>query len=297
MNDPYQILGLKPGASDAEVKSAYRKLAKELHPDVNPGDTIVEQRFKEISAAYSMLSNKDTKAQYDRGEINADGSPRMDNMFRRGAGSASAGQGAEFEDLVADLFGRRRQPRQPRQAKGQNVAYAVTVPFLEAALGGTRRIRLHDGKNIEVNIPAGTKDGDNLRLKGQGMPGVNGGPGGDAFVEIQVTPHPFFKRDGLDIRLDVPITLTEAVLGAKINIPTIHGPVSMAIPPGTNSGKVLRLKDKGIAKGSGATVERGSEYVLLKVVLPDEPDSKLRDFVREWTKTGDYDVRRKAGLE
>lgn len=291
MKDPYQTLGIGPTASDAEVKSAYRRLAKELHPDVNPGDTIVEQRFKEISAAYNLLSNKENRARYDRGEINPDGSPRMDGMFR---GGAHAGNAADFEDLVADLFGRRRRSR---QAKGQSVTYSVSVPFLEAVLGGARRIQLRDGKALEVNIPAATKDGDSLRLRGQGMPGVGGGPAGDAFVEIQVTPHPYFRRDGLDIRIDVPVTLTEAVLGAKINIPTIHGPVSVTVPPGTNTGKVLRLKHKGIVKGNGSGAERGDEYVQLRVMLPDEPDSRLRDFVREWSKAGDYDVRRKAGLE
>ncbi len=291
MKDPYKILGIAPTASDAELKSAYRKLAKELHPDVNPGDTIVEQRFKEVSAAYSMLSDKETRGKYDRGEINADGSPRMSNMFR---GGARAGATADFDDLVADMFGRRRQ-RQP--VKGQGVTYSVSVPFLEAALGNMRRIRLHDGKHLEVNIPAGTSDGDSLRLKGQGMPSPNGGPNGDAFVEIHVSRHPFFVRDGLDIRVDVPITLAEAVLGAKIKIPTIHGPVSVTVPPGTNTGKTLRLKDKGIVIEKGTDRRCGSEYVLLKVMLPDEPDSRLKDFAREWTKAGDYDVRRKAGLE
>jgi DnaJ-class molecular chaperone len=288
MKDPYQTLGVSPTATESEVKSAYRRLAKELHPDVNPGDTIVEQRFKEVSAAYNLLNNKEKRASYDRGEINADGSPRMDGMFRRGG--ARHGNPQDFDDIVAEMFGRRRRPR---QSKGQSVTYSVTIPFLEAALGGTRRIQSHDGKTLEVNIPPATRDGDNLRLKGQGMQGVGGGPAGDAFVEIQVTPHPHFVRDGLDVRIDVPITLSEAVLGAKITIPTIHGPVAVTVPPGTNTGRILRLKDKGIAKGN----ERGSEYVQLKVMLPDEADARLRDFVREWTKEGDYDVRRKAGLE
>ena len=251
----------------------------------------MEQRFKEVSSAYHMLSDKETRGKYDRGEINADGSPRMSNMFR---GGGRAGSAADFDDLVADMFGRRRQ-RQP--AKGQGVTYSDTVPFLEAVLGGVRRIRLHDGKHLEVNIPAATKDGDSLRLKGQGMPSPNGGPNGDAFVEIQVSRHPFFVRDGLDIRIDVPITLSEAVLGAKIKIPTIHGPVSVTVPPGTNTGKTLRLKDKGIVIKKGADTECGSEYVQLKVLLPDEPDSRLQEFAREWTRAGDYDVRRKAGLE
>jgi len=290
MKDPYKVLGVPQNVSAAVLKSAYRTLAKELHPDVNPGDTIVEQRFKEVSAAYDLLSNAQKRQQYDHGQINADGTPRADNFFHGGP----RGGGADFEDLVADLFGRRRRPRQTR---GKSITYSVSVSFLEAVLGGVRRIRLHDGKTLEVNIPSATEDGANLRLKGQGMLGVGGGPVGDALVEIQVEPHPFFTRDGLDIRIDVPITLAEAVLGAKINIPTIYGQVSVKVPAGTNAGKVLRLKSRGIAKGKGKSAAKGDEYVHLTIALPEKADAKLKEFLREWTKQGDYDVRKKAGLE
>lgn len=289
MKDPYKVLGVPQGVSVAALKSAYRALAKELHPDVNPGDTVIEQRFKEVSAAYDLLSNTQKRQQYDSGQINADGSPRAEGFSHRGR----RGGGMDFEDLVADLFGRRR----PRQARGKSITYSLSVPFIEAVLGGIRRIRLHDGKILEVNIPPATEDGANLRLKGQGMAGVGGGPVGDALVEILIEPHPYFTRDGLDIRLDVPITLAEAVLGAKINIPTIHGPVSVRIPAGTNTGKILRLKGRGVAAGTAKTAAKGDEYVHLTVTLPDKPDAKLKSFVREWTKKGDYEVRKKAGLE
>lgn len=290
MKNPYEVLGVASSASQDEIKAAYRNLAKELHPDMNPGDTIVEQRFKEVTAAYDMLSDEGKRAQFDRGEINPDGSPRMDGMFRGGFNPAGGSGGADFEDLVADLFGRRRRPR---QTKGQSITYSVRVPFLEAVRGGVQRIRLHDDTTVNVNIPAGTSDGDSLRLKGRGMPGAGGGPNGDAFVEIQVDPHAYFARDGLDIRVDVPISLMEAVLGAKVNVPTIHGTVAVTVPAGSSSGQVLRLKGRGIAKSG----KKGDEFARLMIQLPEKMDPKLKEFVRSWTKQGDYDPRKKAGFE
>ena len=290
MKNPYEVLGVTSSASQDEIKAAYRNLAKELHPDMNPGDTIVEQRFKEVTAAYDMLSDEGKRAQFDRGEINPDGSPRMDGMFRGGFNPAGGSGGADFEDLVADLFGRRRRPR---QTKGQSITYSVRVPFLEAVRGGVQRVRLHDDTTVDVNIPAGTSDGDSLRLKGRGMPGAGGGPNGDAFVEIQVDPHAYFARDGLDIRVDVPISLMEAVLGAKVNVPTIHGTVAVTVPAGSSSGQVLRLKGRGIAKSG----KKGDEFARLMIQLPEKMDPKLKEFVRSWTKQGDYDPRKKAGFE
>jgi len=290
MKNPYEVLGVASSASQDEIKAAYRNLAKELHPDMNPGDTIVEQRFKEVTAAYDMLSDEGKRAQFDRGEINPDGSPRMDDMFRGGFNPAGGSGGADFEDLVADLFGRRRRPR---QTKGQSITYSVRVPFLEAVRGGVQRVRLHDDTTVNVNIPAGTSDGDSLRLKGRGMPGAGGGPNGDAFVEIQVDPHAYFARDGLDIRVDVPISLMEAVLGAKVNVPTIHGTVAVTVPAGSSSGQVLRLKGRGIAKSG----KKGDEFARLMIQLPEKMDPKLKEFVRSWTKQGDYDPRKKAGFK
>jgi len=214
----------------------------------------------------------------------------MDGMFRGGFNPAGGSGGADFEDLVADLFGRRRRPR---QTKGQSITYSVRVPFLEAVRGGVQRVRLHDDTTVNVNIPAGTSDGDSLRLKGRGMPGAGGGPNGDAFVEIQVDPHAYFARDGLDIRVDVPISLMEAVLGAKVNVPTIHGTVAVTVPAGSSSGQVLRLKGRGIAKSG----KKGDEFARLMIQLPEKMDPKLKEFVRSWTKQGDYDPRKKAGFE
>lgn len=288
MRNPYEVLGLAQSASQDEVKTAYRNLAKELHPDMNPGDTIVEQRFKEVTAAYEMLSDPQKRAQFDRGEVNADGSPRMDRSFHRSFNDG--GGGAEFDDLVADLFGRRRRPR---QTKGQSVTYSVRVSFIEAACGGVQRVQLHDGATVNVNIPAATSEGDSLRLKDRGMPGSGGGPNGDAFVEIQVDPHPYFTRDGLDIRIDVPITLGEAVIGAKVNVPTVHGTVAVSVPAGSSSGKILRLKGRGLSKGG----KTGDELARLMIHLPETTDPKLKEFVRSWTKQGDYDPRKKAGFD
>lgn len=291
MRNPYDVLGLSQTASQDEIKTAYRNLAKELHPDMNPGDTIVEQRFKEVTAAYELLSNAEKRAQFDRGEINADGSARMHSSFHRTYRQSSGNAGGmDFDDIVAEMFGRRRRPR---QTTGKSVTYSVRVPFLEAARGGSRRVRLHDGKTVDVNIPPATNDGDSLRLKGRGMPGGGGGPSGDAFVEVHVDPHPHFKREGLDIRIDLPITLAEAVLGAKVNVPTIHGTVVVTVPAGSSSGGILRLKGRGIEKGG----QKGDALVRLMIQLPDSEDSKLKEFVRSWTKKSDYNPRKKAGLE
>src|SRR3546814_492752 len=179
--------------------------------------------------------------------------------------------------------------------RGQNVSYTVRVPFLDAAKGARRRVQLYDGKALDVTIPAGTTDGQTLRLKGQGMPGMGGGPAGDALIEVRVDGHPHFERDGADILVEVPVTLDEAVLGAKFTVPTIDGKVALTVPPGSNTGARLRLKGKGLPQATGGG--RGDQYVRLKVVLPDKPDKQLKDFIRDWAREHAYDVRRKAGLE
>lgn len=301
MKDPYETLGVKRNASAEDIKRAYRTLAKELHPDLNPNDPIVEQRFKEVSQAYSLLSDKDKRAAYDRGEINADGSQRG---FGGGAGRGGFGgggfggfgEGATAEDIFADLFGAGRARARTRtvRMKGKDVNYSVRVSFLDAAKGAKRRVTLYDGKTIDVTVPAGTEDGQTLRLKHQGMPGMGGGEAGDAFVEIQVDPHRFFERDGDDIFVDVPVTLSEAVLGAKITVPTIHGNVSVTVPTGSNTGSTLRLRGKGIERKGHAP---GDQFVRLKVMLPDKPDKDLVDFIKDWSKDYDYDVRKRAGLD
>ena len=321
MRDPYQILGLSRSASADDIKKAYRKLAKEHHPDLKPGNAGNEERFKEISAAYTLLSDPDKRARFDRGEIDGSGQDRHHGFGARShAYSGGGGRGRAYsggaddsffggEDWFSDLFGggRRRGSGSGGgqsgagpsgggpKARGSDIAYSVTVPFIEAALGAKRRINLSNGKSIDVTVPPGTEDQQKLRLKGQGLPGVGGFGAGDAIVEVHVEAHPFFTRQGADIHVEVPITLNEAVLGATIRVPTVSGPVAVKVPPGANTGSTLRLRGKGVM--NQATKQAGDQYVKLKVVLPDPPDAELVKFIEEWAKTRSYDVRKKAGLE
>lgn len=308
MRDPYDILGVGKTAPQEEIKKAYRRLAKEYHPDLHPDDKIVEQKFKEVTAAYDLLSDPDKRARYDRGELDAEGNERM----RPGAGWGGGGAGrrrsspfgfdtGEFsaEDIFADLFG--RGPRRGGAAgggggmrmRGGDVSYTMKVSFLEAAQGARKRITLTNGKSVDLNVPPGTEDHQTLRLKGQGMPGINGGPAGDAYVEIHVTPHPHFNREGNDIHVEVPVTLKEAVLGAKITVPTLSGNVVVSVPANSNNGATLRLKGKGVAPPGKAA---GDQYVKLRLTLPERPDPDLTRFMEKW-KTADGDsVRRNAGM-
>ncbi len=305
MKDPYEILGVARGATPDELKKAYRALAKKLHPDVNPGNAAVEARFKEVSAAYDLLSDVERRRQFDAGEIGADGTPRQHGPFRHNwrqdpAGGFDFGAGGiDIDDIFSDLFGRAKKgggARGPRTApKGQDLTYTHRVSFLEAMRGGGHRVSLHSGKTLDVNLPPGCEDGQRLRLKGQGMPGPAGGVAGDAFVEVQVDPHPYMRREGLDIHLELPVTLPEAVLGAKVTVPTIDGPVAATVPPGSNTGTVLRLKERGILATKGG--RRGDQYVKLRVVLPEKSDDKLAEFLRNWQSPAGYDVRKKLKLD
>ncbi len=302
MRDPYDVLGVTRKASAEEIKQAYRKLAKKLHPDLNPGNKKAEQSFKEVSAAYDLLSDSQKKARFDRGEIDASGAERApEQPFYKTY--AEADQGARYrrfegedspfaDDLFADLFG--AGTRQRFRARGLDVPYSLEVDFLEAANGAKKRVTLAEGKTLDVTVPPGTEDGRTLRLKGQGQPGLGGGPAGDAFIEIRVRPHPFFRREGRDIHVELPVSLGEAVLGGTVNLPTVDGKVSLKIPPGSNSGTVLRLRGKGVA--SPATRQRGDQLVTLRVVLPDQPDAELKEFIERWSQAHPYDPRAKAGL-
>lgn len=300
MRDPYQVLGLGRSASPDDVKQAYRRLAKQYHPDLNPGRTDIEQRFKEISAAYNLLSDPEKRARFDRGEIDATGNESTAGGYHRsrsGRARADGFAGFDADDLFSDLFGSRRRrgdsadPGASRGSggRGADIAYSVTVPFAEAALGTKRRISLSTGKSLDVVIPPGTEDQQKLRLKGQGLGGT-----GDAIVEIHVEPHPFFVRKDFDIHLDAPVSLPEAVLGATIKIPTLDGQVAVKVPPGSNTGSVLRLKGKGILDPKRRV--HGDQYVKLRVVLPDPPDPELAEFLERWSRDRSYDVRRKAGF-
>ena len=303
MADPYATLEVERTASAAEIKKSYRRLAKKLHPDLNPGNKKVEQQFKEITAAYDLLSDPKKRARFDRGEIDAMGTERPNRGFYRP--HAEGGQGAKYQqfdfgegagadDIFADLFGGRRGGRGNPRLRGADVSYVATVDFVEAALGARKRLTLADGKTLDVNIPAGTADGQTLRLKGQGQPGLGGGAAGDALIEITVQPHPFFTRQGNDVHVEVPVTLPEAVLGGPVTVPTIHGRVSLTVPKNANSGTVLRLRGKGVPAAAGGV--NGDQIVRLKVVLPDGGDAELTAFLEGWAALHPYDVRAKAGM-
>jgi len=313
MDDPYKILGVPKNASEADIKKAFRTLAKKHHPDKHAGDAAAQKRFQEISGAYDILGDKEKRAQFDAGAIGADGNPRgfdprqhggfrQGNPFGGGGFDPRAGgfkfdfdQGpggaAGFEDIFADLMGGgRRQRGGQRASKGEDFSASVTVSFAEAATGGTRRIVLQNGEQLDVKIPVGVKDGQTVRIKGRGGAGRGGGPNGDILLNVAVAAHPGMSRDGNDIRTDLPVTLKEAVLGGKVPVPTLTGTVSLSVPPNSNTGTTLRLKGKGI--GAHGATPAGDLYVRLVVTLPDKPDEALRDFLNSWP--ADYDPRAKT---
>ncbi len=314
MRDPYQVLGVSKSASDAEIKKAFRSLAKKFHPDTKGGDVAAQKKFQEISAAYDIVGDKEKRAKFDAGEIDAGGNPRgfdprqhgggfEGNPFGRGGGGNTrdfhftwgnegneAAETFRAEDIFADILGGlggggRRARNQPR--KGEDFAVNTTVSFEEAARGGTRRLVLPNGEQLDVKIPAGLKDGQQIRLKGRGGAGRNGAPPGDVLISVSVASHPWLTRDGNDLKMDLPISLKEAVLGGKVQVPTLSGTVQMTVPPNSNTGSVLRLKGKGIVSGATA----GDFYVKLVVTLPDKPDPELRKFAEGWP--ADYDPRTK----
>ena len=292
MEDPYKILGVERNATEAAIRAAYRKLAKRHHPDLNPGKPEAEERFKAINAAYALLSDPEKRARFDRGEIDASGAERPpERPFYRDFGDAAGrakyrSEAAFGPDDLESVFGELFRERMGRgfHARGPDAHYALTVGFLEAANGTVRRLALPDGRTLDVTIPAGLQDGQVLRLKGQGMPGLGEGPPGDALIEVKVAPHPLFRREGNDVVLELPVTLKEAVLGAKVEVPTIKGPVSLKIPPNSSSGTRLRLKGRGIAGGH--------QRVELKIVLPPRAEPELAAFLEGWTPRHPSDPRK-----
>jgi len=316
MKDPYEVLGVAKTVSEAEIKKAFRNLAKKHHPDKHAGDASAQKRFQEISGAYDILGDKEKRAQYDAGAIGPDGNPKGFDP-RQGAGGFRQGQpfgsgfgggggpgarefqfsfddapsgAAGFEDIFADLMGgRRRGAKTPSQARGEDFTAAVTVSFAEAAAGGTRRVVLQNGEQIDVKIPVGVKDGQTIRVKGRGGAGLGGGSNGDILLTVSVAPHPWMTRDGNDIRMDLPVTLKEAVLGGKVPVPTLTGTVSLSVPPNSNTGAILRLKGKGIPAHGGNPA--GDLYVRLVISLPERGDESLRSFLKDWPV--DYDPRAK----
>ena len=294
--DPYKELGVAKGASADEVKKAFRKLAKELHPDKNPGDKVSEERFKRITAAFDLLGDAEKRAKYDRGEIDADGR----EQFRAppGGGGRSGGFGGfggsggrgGFEDIdLEELFGafggggRTAGRGGFGGGKGQDVRATLDISLEDSIAGTTRRIQFSDGRMLDVVIPKGASEGQVIRLKGQGAPG-RGGQAGDALIELKIAPHPVFKRDGADLTMDLAVSVPDAVLGGKIQVPTPEGAVMMTIPKGSNSGKILRLKGRG-AYASG---KRGDLLAKLAVTLPETPDDELIRFATEWRDKRSY---------
>jgi DnaJ-class molecular chaperone len=334
MRDPYGVLGVPKNASEAAIKSAYRKLAKKLHPDANKQDKDAASKFAELNAAYEIVGDDDKRKAYDRGEIDAEGKPRFrgfegfggggpgghpgggprgfggagdgqfetftwgpdGNVHRSGGGGGFGGDGG-IDEILKGMFGgaarRRGGPQfEPDDfaeppASGRDVTGTVTITLAEAAKGTSRRVALPTGKEIDVKIPAGLADGQTIRLKGQGLPGPRGAAG-DALITVSIAEHPLFKRDGNDLRLDLPVTLYEAVLGAKVRAPTLDGAIELAIPAGTSSGRTLRIKGKGMPGKDGA----GDLYFTVRIVLPEGGDADLEALMKRWRDDKPYDPRR-----
>jgi len=285
MKDPYDVLGIPRDASAAAIKKAYRQLARTHHPDSAGKDPKSEDRFKQVSMAYEILSDRKKKAGYDRGEIDAHGNPV------HGRGGAGPGGGGGKRRAPFDDFFKRRDTRRTSGLKinGSDVSYSLKVDFLDAVRGANKHVSMTNGKRLAVTIPPGTTNGRTLRLKGQGTEGVGGGKNGDAHVEIIVREDPLFRMDGSDIHLELPVSLPEAVLGGGLEVPTIHGILKVNVPKGSNTGTVLRLKGKGVKGAKGKA--NGNQLVTLKVVLPKKPDKELTEFIEKWSETNGYDVR------
>ncbi|CAH2603317.1 J domain-containing protein [Rhodovastum atsumiense] len=309
-DDPYETLGVKRDASAEEIRRAYRRLARKHHPDLNPGDSAAEERFKRVSAAHDILGAPEKRARFDRGEIDASGAERPQPRYYRDYAGAGAGAGtgepppyatdagfadmAEADDLLAALFGRRARAGGGGRAqmRGGDLRGQLALGFLEAVNGTTRRLSLPDGSTVEVTVPPGTRDGQVLRLRGKGASGLGGGPSGDLLVEVTVGGHPHFSRRGDDIHFDLPVTLPEAVLGARVEVPTPAGPVTVTVPKGSNTDTVLRLRGRGVKRPDGT---QGDAYATLRIVLPDHPDAALESFAAGWAAGRAHDPRK--GME
>ncbi len=322
MRDPYQVLGVGKGASQADVKKAFRKLAKQHHPDQNPKDPKAKEKFAELNAAYEIVGDDKKRAQFDRGEIDAEGKPRHPGFegfgagagpggfgpggFRRGGGPGGehfdfnfggGGHGFEAADIFADLFSGGRGGGRPgfgggaRQARepGADVALEAAIPLETAIHGGKARVLTPNGRTLEVNVPAGIEEGKQIRLRGQGQPSPSGGPAGDALVTVRFEKHGLFRIDGRDLRLDLPIALYEAVLGAKVEAPTLSGKVELNLPPHSNSGRTLRLRGKGLPAANGKPA--GDLLVTLRIVLPEGANVELEELARKMRADKPYNPR------
>ncbi len=326
MRDPYTILGVSKGASEAEIKGAYRKLAKKLHPDANKHDPKAATRFAELNAAYEIVGDGDKRKAFDRGEIDAEGKPRFQGFegfgagprgggpwgqqpggaqfesfsfgpegFQRAGGGGGAGMRGGFEDILRGMFGGAagaargghfEQEEFGAPGGGQDLHASITIGLAEAAKGTKARVSLPTGKDVEVKIPAGIASGQQIRLKGQGWPSASG-RAGDALITVNVAPHPLFKPDGADLRLDLPVTLYEATLGGKVRVPTLDGAVELAIPAGTNSGRTFRLKGKGLKTKTG----HGDLLATVRIALPEKVDDEFKALMEKWRDKKPYDPR------
>ncbi|MEQ9491327.1 MAG: DnaJ C-terminal domain-containing protein [Alphaproteobacteria bacterium] len=296
--DPYALLGVPRGATDAEIKKAYRELARKLHPDLNAGHPEREEKFKAVSGAYEFLRDPERRRRYDAGEIDATGAEKPDRDFYyryADSGNRHRYQPNESYDDISDIFGRAfGQDRHDgggmgsARFRGADLRYQIEIGFLDAVNGEKRRVKTQSGSVIDITIPPGIRNGQTLRLSGKGQKGLNGGPPGDALIEVSIRPHPIFERAGDDIKLDLPITIDEAILGGTVEIPTISGRVNLRIPPGSSSGSVLRLKGKGIHR---VGEKAGDQRVTLSIVLPKTIDDELKTALETWRKAHPYNPR------
>jgi DnaJ-class molecular chaperone len=328
MRDPYEVLGVPRSASQDEIKKAFRKLAKKLHPDANKNDAKAAVKFAEINAAYEILGDVGKRKAFDRGEIDGEGKPRFQGFegfgaggppgggfgrggnfetftwgpdgFRRTGGGGGGGGFGGIDEILKDMmggmgargarggFGTQFEPEDfgPR-GRGADVTAETTITLAEAATGGARRVHLPNGKEIEVKIPAGLTDGQQIRLKGQGQAGA-GGPAGDLLISVHIAPHPQFTVEGSNLRVEVPVTLYEAVLGGKVRVPTLDGAVELSVPAGTSSGRIFRLKGKGMPAKGG----RGDLLATVRIALPPAKDAELEELMRRWRENKPYDPRR-----
>ncbi|MBR0693951.1 DnaJ C-terminal domain-containing protein [Bradyrhizobium lablabi] len=296
MRNPYEVLGVVPAASSADIQKAYRKLAKKLHPDLNPGDKAAEEKFKEVAAAYDLLGDAEKRKRFDAGEIDAAGAERPPQHFYREYATSDGGNPytdssgyADFidsDEALAEFL--RRSERARANRRGRDLHYSLPIEFAESIAGANKRLTLPDGGTLDVTIPPGLVDGQILRLRGKGAPGTGSGGPGDALIEVEVRPDPRFTREGDDISLELPISLSEAVLGGRVRVPTPTGAVTMTVPKGSNTGTIMRLKGKGGPHPGGG---HGDQFVKLKVVLPKGPDPELEEFVSKWDKGKAFNPR------
>ena len=309
MRDPYSVLGVPRTASETEIKKAFRKLAKKYHPDAQSSDPKAKDRFNEVNTAYEILGDKDKRGQFDRGEIDAEGKPKFQGFEGFGQGGGRGPGGAQFrwssgggagggmggfdtEDILREIFGGRGGFGGGAQSghgrTGEDIAVTARVSLENVVRGDKVRVQLPNGRKVDVNLPAGSRSGRQIRLKGQGGAGMAGGPPGDAIVTVEIVAHPLFTSDGDDLRLDLPITLDEAVLGGKVRTPTLTGMVELTVPAGASAGRTLRLKGKGLPRSDGG---HGDLLVSLRIMLPEGGDEELTDLMQRWRKAGRYSVR------